>query len=445
MAMRLKKAQIILFVLCGILTLLFFIGSLCIYVKSYQDPRWRVFDYNSRQATEGDIYNVAEVPVVQSVELVGKRKLRFTFAPPFKTEAWKIISAEDRRLVSRDVYPEIQFPDTPLTETFILIPEEVTLIKEIVMNISFYPGEKYHEQGLSWPDNYYTPYSSVPFSLKEPYSLDEWAGLPENDPDVIEARRIMDRSVSMHAPVVQRSEQVFTFVMDKIDAAGGTPSDELQNASPIKTYEMLSTGTGKGWCENRALVYYLFANAAGIKTRLVDIAGKFGPLKLTGHYFCESWDPIQAKWFFVDPMSRAAHVTDSSGKLLHTLEIKKLFDLDKFTDSSRSYAACDSVLTYEPSSQSLISKPIDGFYAGNKGYFTGDIVMAYKFGYPRNSTYSKLEHFLKYPTLLYAPFALPRLYLVKYACLYGFFVCLVLTAVFGVSSFMGKRRESSGY
>lgn len=435
--MQLKKVQKLLFVLCSILTILFFAVSWRIYVKSYQDPRWRVFDYNSRQATEGDIYNVAEIPVVQSVKLVGNRKLRFTFTPPFKTEAWKIISAEERSLVSRNVYPDIQFPDTSLTKTFILIPEDVPLVKEIIINISFYPREKYHEQGLSWPDNYFTPYSSVPFSLKEPYSLDEWAGLPENDPDVVEARRIMGGSVNMHVPVVQRSEQVFTFIMNRIDAASGTPSDELQNSSPLKTYEMLSNGTRKGWCENRALVYYLFANATGIKTRLVDIAGKFGPLKLTGHYFCESWDPIQAKWFFVDPMSRVAHVTERSGKLLHSLELKKLFDLDKFTD--------ETALTYDQSSQSLVSKPIDGFYASNKGYFTGDIVMAYKFGYPKNRTYSKLTHFLNYQTLLYAPFALPKLYLVKYTCLYGFIVSLILTVVFGVSSFMRREHEPSGY
>ena len=64
----------------------------------------------------------------------------------------------------------------------------------------------------------------------------------------------------------------------------------------MKTYEMMHTGKGRGFCENNALVYYLFANAAGIPTRLVDMAGKFGPLKLTGHYVCESWIQEHSCW-----------------------------------------------------------------------------------------------------------------------------------------------------
>ena len=198
---------------------------------------------------------------------------------------------------------------------------------------------------------------------------------------------------------------------------------------------MLSSGEAKGWCENRALVYYLYANAAGIKTRLVDIAGKFGPLKLTGHYFCESFDPIQAKWYFVDPMSRATHVKDSTGKLLHTLELKKMFDLDCFNDVS--------VPTYDRETKTLVTKTHKALYNGNKGYFTGDIVLAYKFGYPKNRNYSQIDHFLHYPTLLYAPFALPRLYLIKQWCLIGFMVSFVLTIAAGTGALYNLIKEKT--
>ncbi len=46
--------------------------------------------------------------------------------------------------------------------------------------------------------------------------------------------------------------------------------------------------------------------------------------------------------------------------------------------------------------------------------------MAYKFGYPRNASYSRIGNFLFRPTLLYSPFELPRLYLVKDASVWGF-------------------------
>ncbi|MCD6307613.1 MAG: hypothetical protein J7M24_01310, partial [Candidatus Latescibacteria bacterium] len=155
----------------------------------------------------------------------------------------------------------------------------------------------------------------------------------------------------------------------------------------------------------------LFANAAEVKTRLVDIAGKFGPLKLTGHYFCESWDQESHKWYLVDPMSGVGWVRTAGGRLLNTLEIKRLFDVDEM-------GRCRT-LSYDRGTRSLAERDIERYYAGNRGYFTGEIVLAYKFGYPKNASYSKLVHFVKYPTLLYAPFALPNLYAVKRICIAG--------------------------
>jgi hypothetical protein len=132
-------------------------------------------------------------------------------------------------------------------------------------------------------------------------------------------------------------------------------------------------------------------------------------------------------------MFGAAHVQNTGGRLLNTLDIKKLFDADNFTGCT--------VLSYDAAGDSLTVKPIDDFYAGNKGYYN-DIVLAYKFGYPRNKTYSRVEHFLKYPTLLYAPFELPPLHLVKTVSLFGFagggVLSLLLAAVIAV------RRGRSG-
>ena len=58
-----------LFILFAVLAVLFFAGTAVIFVKSYCDPRWRVFDFNSRQATKGEIYNVAEIPAACAGQL----------------------------------------------------------------------------------------------------------------------------------------------------------------------------------------------------------------------------------------------------------------------------------------------------------------------------------------------------------------------------------------
>ncbi|MHB9029775.1 MAG: hypothetical protein ACYC9O_13495 [Candidatus Latescibacterota bacterium] len=408
---------------------------LVIFMKSYQDPRWRVFDYNSRQATEGEIYQVADIPAIRSVKFAGGRRLRFGFTPPVKAKSWKVVTADSGKVVSEGLYPEIPFGDSASNETYRFIPKGVSLDHDLSILISYYPKENYAKAGCSWPDNYYTPSGTMHFTLKRPHSIDEWVGLPEDDPELAEARKLLEGKVDLNAPVRERAEQVFRFVMYEIRNSGGIPTDEVLDASPLETYRFLSGGTGKGFCENRALVYYLFANSAGVKTRLVDIAGKFGPLKLTGHYFCESWLPEQASWFIADPMSAAAYVQNAKGRLLSTLDVKKLFDADNFSGCT--------ALTYDSAGDSLAMRPIDNFYAANEGYYN-DIVLAYKFGYPRNKSYSRITHFLRYPTLLYAPFPLPKLHLVKTASLAGFAGGLALSVLLILSAFVSKRTRRRG-
>jgi hypothetical protein len=314
--------------------------------------------------------------------------------------------------VSRGRHPEIRFPDTTVDGTYRLVPEGVTLHRDIVIRIAFDPKENHEVSGLSWPDNYFSPFCSVPFSRTRPSSVREWAGLPESDPDVVAARRILGDAVDPDAPTLARVEQVFRFVMARIHASGGTPSDAVQDASPMETYALLSGGGGKGWCENRALVFYLFANAACIATRLVDIAGKFGPLKLTGHYFCESWIPEHTAWCFVDPQSAIACITARDGRPLHTLDIKRRIGLDALEGCM--------ARTYDASTGSVVDRDLAGFQHGFAGYFQREIVLAYKFGYSKNRTYSRLKHFLFYPTHLVATFALPNRYRVKWVFLGGF-------------------------
>lgn len=421
--MKLRTLMLKLFVLFDILVLFFLIGSTLMFVRSYRDPRWRIFDFNSRQASEGDIYNVAEIPAIKSVCLPRERTLRFSFTPPIPAGSWSVRTPGDNRIISEGSYPEITFPDTAWNETFEFIPDDVTLSKDILVTIMYYPKEGYEKSGLSWPDNYFSPATSVPFSMKKPYTLDEWAGLTDNDPDCMEARRILGDRVDMTAGSLERSEQVFRFIMEKTADAGGIPTDEVQEASPLETFRMLSSGMGRGWCENRALVYYLFANAAGVKTRLVDLAGKFGPLKLTGHYFCESWSPEQHRWYLVDPQASTAYITNTDGMLLSTLDTKKLFDVDMLDGCT--------VLAYDRETGELGAEDVERYANGVGMYFRGEIVMAYKFGYPKNRTYSKIRHFIGYPTLLYAPFVLPRLCLVKNLFLAGFVVSLAFSVILG--------------
>ena len=400
-------------------------------VNNASDPRWRVFDFNSRQATEGDIYNVAEVPVISKVKEVSPRRLRFWFTPPIKAKNWKVIDVETGKILTQGSKSEIQFSDSAYNGKLRFIPEGVPLLKDLCMDFSFYPKEEYRKKNLSWSDNFYTPTSEIPFSIRKPYSIDEWVGFSEDDPELIEAKKILGNRINKTVSTLEQSEQIFKFVMNKIIDADGTPSDEVQSASPLETYNLFITGKGQGWCENKALVYYLFANAAGIKTRLVDRAGKFGPLKLTGHYFCESWIPEYAKWAYVDPQIQIANLRNHDGMPLHTIDLKKLVDLN---------ALVGSVATvYDADTGTLIRKEGGSFYNRLKNGMTGEIVLAYKFGYGNNKSFSKNRNFLNYTTLLYAPFTLPKLYMIKYIFMNGFIICSIITLFIGLIRLRQKK------
>jgi len=390
-------------------------------VNNANDPRWRVFDFNSRQATEGDIYNVAEIPVISKVKEVSPRKLRFWFSPPIKTTSWKIIDVKTGETIGHGDKPEIQFSDHAYKGTLQFIPESVSLFKDLRIDIEFYPREGYNIKGLSWDDNFYTPSSDIPFNFIEPYSIDEWAGFAEDDPELVEAKKILGNIVDKTNTSLQQSEQIYKFIMNEIEGASGTPSDKVQSSSPLGTYKLFVSGKGQGWCENKALIYYLFANAAGIKTRLVDLAGKFGPLKLAGHYFCESWIPEYAKWVYVDPQLQIANVINRTGIPLHTVDLKKLVDLNALNGT-------EATIYNEGK---LVRTNGDSLYNKIKMGLTGEIVLAYKFGYANNKNFSKINNFLKHTTLLYAPFTLPKLYLIKYISLYGFIVSLIITLLLG--------------
>ncbi len=426
---------VLLFFLIGLLYIFFdsyYFNSLKI-VSNANDPRWRVFDFNSRQATEEDIYNVKEVPVISDVKLVANRKLRFYFQPPIETDSWKVINVNTGRIINESDKPEIQFPDTSINFEVQFIPKGVKLFKDFKIYFSYFPKVGYEKSNLSWGDNFYTPFSNIPFSFDNPYSIDDWVGFSEDDPELIEAKKILGNSIDTMLTVLEQSQQIYCFVMNKLIGSNGIPSDEVQSASPLETYKLLSSGKGKGFCENKALVYYLFANAAGIKTRLVDQAGKFGPLKITGHYYCESWIPEYAKWVYVDPQMKIANIKNSHGIPLHTVEFKKLIDLDALKGTI--------ALMFDEQEGTLFEVSGDSAYNKIDMGMGDEIVLAYKFGYGNNKSFNKVSNFLKYTTLLYAPFSLPALYIYKYIFMYGFIISLIVTLILWVISYKIKNKK----
>lgn len=395
------------------------------------DPRWRVYDFHSRQATEGEIYDVAEVPALRKVREIGPRRLRVEFARPVGAAAWRTEDEKTGDVLASGPHPEIPFPGEPGDLAVRLVPEGVRLPKEIRLAINFYPRERYRAAGLSWGDNYWLRETSIPVTTRRPRAVAEWVGLRPGDPDLREAARLIEGRFDPAAPALVRAEQVFLFAMDKLAASGGTPTDAVQAATPLETCRLMFSGEGRGFCENRALVYYILANAAGVPTRLVDVAGKAGVLKLTGHYFCESWIPEEAGWMYVDPQSSIARLRDPAGRLLTSLDLKRAFERGAF-------GAVD-VRSYDAAAKTLVDLKGADLPAGLGDYLTGYPVLAFKFGYGNTGSFSRLKNFVFQPTLLYADFPLPSLDRARTAALGLAAGGLVLTVLAGLASRLGRR------
>ncbi len=384
------------------------------------DPRWRVLGFDGRPATEGEIYDVADVPSVRSVKMAGPKTLRFEFVPAIRAASWTAVDLADGRAVSTSANPDIVFA-RPGDLRVRLVPAGVTLLTPIEFKIHFWPGEAYRKAGLSWPDNFWLRETTVPFTTRTPRSAAEWAGFDPADPDLGEARTMMAGAYDPAAPALARAEQVFRFAMTRLEGADGTPSDAVQRATPLETCRLLFSGKGPGFCENKAVVYYLLANAAGVATRLIDMAGKFGPLKLTGHYYCESWVPEEASWAYVDPQSSIARARDAAGRLMTALDVKRAVERGAFDAAA--------MRVFDRASGEIADRPGAEMTAGLRDYFGGYPVLAFRSGYARNRNHPALRNFLFRPTLLYADFPLPRPDRVKSGLLAVFPVGLILIAI----------------
>ena len=158
--MKVRSITLVGIMVFGILAIICFSGALYMFlstfyfgsdksVKTWKDPRWRVFDYNSRQAAENEIYNVAEIPALKGVREVSKRKLRFEFTPEIPASSWKILSKKSGDIISQGQYPDISFSEKAYNDTYLFIPEGIDLLRDIAITINYAPTESYQKHDLS--------------------------------------------------------------------------------------------------------------------------------------------------------------------------------------------------------------------------------------------------------------------------------------------------------
>ncbi len=375
------------------------------FVGAFRDPRFRTPNWLTRQAPEDEIFVPRDLPRLIDARELKDGHLRLSFSKDVSARAWRVF--RDGQDLGETRHADIVFPegaDGSGPREGNVFRLEPTAGNAPVVNISvfLYPRTNYIKARLSWPNAYFRTALNLPLGYRgrPGYSLADWIGLCPDDPDLARARSAMQGEVDFSAPVKERQEAVFRFLMRHISHLDGLPDDALLNATPWVTWEKMRDGH-KGFCECKAVIYYLFANAAGIPTRLVDLQGTVGAMVLTGHYFCESWIADEQAWVMVDPHNRnIAGVRDPENRLMHTLATKQRFDVGCLDGCS--------MRQYDRETKELVTLPLTALKPESMAWIRGQLVMGYKFGYPRNRGYSRLRAFFLRPTLLCSSLDLPR-------------------------------------
>ncbi len=375
------------------------------WAACFRDPRFRTPNWITAPATEDEIYLPRDIPRLVNVHERATRRLRLTFSKNISARAWRVFRAGQDLGEHRQ--PDLIFEDNDEGRDFSGVPFRLEPVGSVSapivqLRIHFYPQSHYHRAGLSWPNAYILTQSNIAIGYphRPGHTLADWVGLKSDDPILARARAAMEAEVDFAAPALVRQEAVFRFLMRRISTRTGLPDDALLNADAWTTWERVRDGHD-AFCECKALIYYLFANAAGIPTRLVDLQGRIGALVLTGHYICESWIADEQAWTLVDPHNRdLAWVRDPTGRLLHTVGLKQRYDLG-------CHEGC-TIRQYDRDTADLVTRPLSTLTESSMNWIRGPLVIGFKFGYPRNAGYSRLKTFFFRPTRLYSPLDLPR-------------------------------------
>lgn len=184
----------------------------------------------------------------------------------------------------------------------------------------------YGERGMHFPADLAQVRTRVPTGRFKRFPVRHWVDdyrymgatrLAEADRIVREEMGITEAD----APLA-RMEKVIRHMRATLVNGGGVPKDDFRWADPLRIYQEMRDGTGKGWCTQNAQIYTFFANRAGVATRFVfGSTVQSNQLVYNGHSWAESYLPDQGRWVYVDPQASIVAVFDRNGLPLNSADV----------------------------------------------------------------------------------------------------------------------------
>lgn len=134
--------------------------------------------------------------------------------------------------------------------------------------------------------------------------------------EILESLRLAEASSDL-----ERIERLASRLLRDLAPYRGRPSPAARRVDGLGQYEMALAGETEVYCANLAEIYGAFATLAGIPTRVVDVRGRIGDVRLGAHTFAESYVRDLREWVYVDLQLEVLHVRTSGGRPLNGAQL----------------------------------------------------------------------------------------------------------------------------
>lgn len=295
-------------------------------VAYFLNRGWEDTYYPTSYAT---IYYPTDRPVVREWrEANGGIEADIVWDAPVR--GWRVY--RDGEFVSENDGTDIFFPSTEGADYATYLYEAVPQIEgdhpSLEFKLRFYPPGLLENQ--DYGDGAYSVVSDVPMADFAQYPVSEWIDdyAYVGEEGLVEIDRILRDEVGIlpDDTVYEKLEKIMIFQRDDLgQQCRGQPPADFRWRTPWEIYQSMKSGEGQGFCAQHSQVFVLFANRAGLATRMVLGARTENHRFIyTGHTWVEAWFPDQQRWGWVEPSYAVIYVKDKKGQVLNSVELANL-------------------------------------------------------------------------------------------------------------------------
>jgi hypothetical protein len=134
------------------------------------------------------------------------------------------------------------------------------------------------------------------------------------------------------SPSLEKSVKIGGYVLTALDDKRGQPN-KIPFDSFYELWIKINQGKTSVFCYHFVAMYALFANSAGIPTRLVYISS-FYQNKPQEHVVAESFISEKNKWIMVDLTRNQAYIKNQQGEIFDAYQVVKTYSRRNPNDSS---------------------------------------------------------------------------------------------------------------